>query len=231
MYRTRSTSESIHESNSPQASSPDRLPISDQKNTSIGGLGSQSIQHLAISTPADNAPASELSAKNSLGLMPDVIPPPVTGPKVINTDSWVGSSETPSMSGKTNAPDPFVLAAARRDRLPDQPNYLWGPDSWDNLYVDAHGVVKSAWDKNWDGLYVDAHGVVKSAWDQNWDGLYVDAHGVTKSTWDKRWETLDDNVPSPPQNDLNHAHGFPMMPVGSLDSITPAYTSSHDAGG
>jgi len=125
--------------------------------------------------------------------MPDVIPPPVTGPKVINTDSWVGSSETPSMSGKTNAPDPFVSAAARRDRLPDQPNYLWGPDSWDNLYVDAHGV--------------------------------------TKSTWDKRWETLDDNVPSPPQNDLNHAHGFPMMPVGSLDSITPAYTSSHDAGG
>jgi len=211
LYRTRSTSESIHESNSPQASSPDRLPISDQNNTSIGGLVSQSIQHLAMSTPADNAPASELSAKNSLGLMPDVIPPPVMGPKVINTDSWVGSSETPSMSGKINAPDPFVLAAARRDRLPDQPNYLWGPDSWDNLYVDAHGVVKSAWDKNW-------------------DGLYVDAHGVTKSAWDKNWETLDDNVPSP-QNDLNHARSFPTMPVSSLDSITPAYTSSHDAGG
>ncbi len=91
--------------------------------------------------------------------------------------------------------------------------------------------MKSAWDKNWDGFYVDAHGVVKSAWDKNWNGLYVDAHGITKSIWDKRWETLDDNVPSPPQNDLNHAHGFPMMSVGSLDSITPAYTSSHDVEG
>ncbi len=126
-------------------------------------------------TSADNASASVLSAKNSL--MPDVISPPGTGPKVINTDSWVDSSETTSMSGKTNAPDP--LAAARRDRHPNQPNYLWRPDSWDNLYwddlyVDAHGIVKSACDKNWDDLYIDAHGVVKSAWDKNWDDLYVE---------------------------------------------------------
>jgi len=250
----------------------------------MGDLGSQPIQHLAMSTPVDNAPVTGLSAANSLGLMPDIVPP-VIGPKVINTDSRVGSGEIPSLSGKTNAPDPFDLAAGQGNRLPDQPNYLCGPDSWDNLYANAHGVMKSAWDKNWnnlyfdahgamesawdkswdnlyfdahgvvesawdkswDNLYFDAHGVMESAWDKSWDNLYIDAHGVVESAWDKswdnlyidangmksawdmRWETPKDNVPSPPQNDLNHARGFPATPVGSLKSIIPAYTSSHDA--
>lgn len=180
-----------------------------------------------MSTPADNAPVSGSSAENSVGLMPDLVPP-VIDPKVIKTDSRVGNSETPSISGKTNPPDPFVLAADRRNRLPDQPNYLCGPDSWDNLYVNAYGVMESAWDKNWDNLYVDADGVMKSAWDKSWDGLYTDANGM-ESAWDKRWETLKDNVPPLPQNDLNHARGFPSMSAGSLKCITPAYTSSHDA--
>ena len=170
-----------------------------------------------MSAPADNAPVSELSAENSLGLMPDIVPP-VIDPKVALTDSWVGSSETQSMSGRTNAPDPFVLAAARKDRLPDQPDL----DSWDSLYADVRGVVKSAEDNNWDNLYFDAHGVMRRAGDNNWDNFYFDAHGVMRragdnnwdglftdahgmgSTWDQRWETLDDNVPSPPQNGLNH---------------------------
>ncbi len=88
--------------------------------------------------------------------------------------------------------------------------------------------MKSIWNKNWDDLYVDAHEIVKSVWNKNWDGLYVDAHGITKSIWDKRWKTLDDNVPSSSQNDLNHAHDFSMMSIGSLDSITSVYTSSYD---
>ncbi len=66
---------------------------------------------------------------------------------------------------------------------------------------------------------------MKSAWDRNWDGLYVDAHGVTKSAWDKRWETLDDNLPSPQQNDLNHARGFPTIQhlVIKMESHLRAY--------
>jgi len=114
-------------SNQKSSSHQNPRPVSSQANTSDGAEGTQAIQRPKILTTANEATVSA----SSNGRVELRTPSQFMGPGIIETDRWAAKNPLPTFGTDS----------------------LLAPPSWDNFYVDEHGLTQYIGKEGWDGFY------------------------------------------------------------------------------
>lgn len=152
----------------------------------------------------------------------------MTGPKVIDTDTWARRSRISFTFENDNAFDLSAFAAVHRNRSSNHSNFFLKSDFWDSFYVDENDLLQSGWKKKWDRFYLDENDVTQNVEKKKWDRFYVDRNDVIRNVWNEEWDELHDNASAATKNDSSHRRDFARVLTNALSSFTQAFESARD---